>query len=217
MKLSERGVRPCGDKVIMPIFTEPEGATPLEPDEIEGLVHTHIETRDELNALESANIADCLVWLSSQSTLSLEEILSLDFARTLHEEMFSRVWSWAGNFRTTEKNIGCDPSQIRVNLYNLFEDIKCWIEFNHYESRELSARIHHQLVKIHPFPNGNGRHARIFTNCVREKGLGIEPIIWATGNIDRQGEERREYIDSLRQADQNNYQPLVSYLVDRGN
>ncbi len=141
MKLSERGGRPCGDKVVMPIFTKPEGATPLEPDEVEGLVHTHIETRDELNALENANIADCLVWLSSQSTLSLEEILSLDFARTLHEEMFSRVWSWAGNFRTTEKNIGCDPSQIRVNLYNLFEDIKCWIEFNHYESWELKFPV----------------------------------------------------------------------------
>lgn len=217
MKLSERGVRPYGGRTVMPIVTDQEGTTPLEPDEIEGLVPTHIETRDDLNALENANIADCLIWLSSQSTLSLDEILSLNFARTLHKEMFSKVWSWAGHFRTTEKNIGCDPRQIRVNLHNLLEDIKYWIEFNHYESQELSARIHHQLVKIHPFPNGNGRHARIFTNCVREKGLGIRPIIWATGNIDRQSEERQEYIDSLRQADQNNYQPLVSYLVDRGN
>ena len=217
MKLSEREANPCGDKVVMPIFTEPEGATPLDPDEIEGLIYTHIETRDELNALENANIADCLVWLSNQSTLSLEEILSLDFARALHKKMFNRVWAWAGGFRTTEKNIGCAPDQIRVNLHNLFEDIKCWIEFEHYGLLELSARIHHQLVKIHPFPNGNGRHARVFTNCLREKGLGLEPIIWATGNIDRQSEERREYLNSLRQADQNNYQPLISYLVDRGN
>ena len=127
------------------------------------------------------------------------------------------VWGWAGDFRTTEKNIGCAPNQIRVNLHNLFEDIKCWIEFEHYGLLELSARIHHQLVKIHPFPNGNGRHSRIFTNCLREKGLGLEPVIWATGNIDRQNEERREYIDSLRQADRNNYQPLISYLVGRGN
>lgn len=208
---------PSGGKSDMPIFTGPEGATPLEPDEIEGLVHTHIETRDELNALESANIADCLAWLSSQSTLSLEEILTLNFASTLHKEMFSKVWNWGGYFRTTEKNIGCDPSQISTNLHNLFEDIKCWIEFNHYESLELSARIHHQLVKIHPFPNGNGRHARIFTNCVREKGLGLGPILWAIGNIDQQSEERREYIDSLRLADQNNYQPLVNYLVGSGN
>ncbi len=217
MKLRERGGKPFGDKVVMSILTEAEGTTPLDPDEIEGLIHTHIETRDELNSLENANIADCLVWLSSQSPLSLEEILSLNFAMTLHKEMFSKVWSWAGNFRTTEKNIGCDPMQIRVNLYNLFEDVKCWIEFDHYKSLELSARIHHQLVKIHPFSNGNGRHARVFTNCVREKVLRIEPIIWATGNIDRQSEERQEYIDSLGQADQNNYQPLVSYLLARGN
>lgn len=201
----------------MPFITESDGATPLDPDEIEGLIQTHIETRDELNSLENANIADCLVWLSSQSALSLEEILSSEFAMKLHKEMFSKVWSWAGNFRTTEKNLGCDPRQIRVNLYNFFEDVKCWIKYNHYEPLELSARIHHQLVKIHPFPNGNGRHARIFTNCVRENGLGLDLIIWATGNIDRQNEERQKYIASLRQADKNNYQPLVSYLVAMGN
>jgi hypothetical protein len=32
MKLSEREGNPCGDKLVMPIFTEPEGATPLDPD-----------------------------------------------------------------------------------------------------------------------------------------------------------------------------------------
>jgi len=103
------------------------------------MVHTHTETRDELNALENANFADFLVWMSSQSTLSLEEILSLNFARTLHKGMFSKVWNWVDNFRTTEKNIGCDPRQIRVNLYNLLEDIKCWVEFDHYESLKLAA------------------------------------------------------------------------------
>lgn len=217
MKLNEKEAKSFGDKVDMTMFPEPEGATPLDPDENEGLLHTHIETRDELNALENANIADCLAWLSNQPSLSLETILSLKFTRTLHKEMFGKVWSWAGDFRTTEKNIGCDPRQISENLYNLLKDIKCWIEFEHYDALELSARIHHQLVKIHPFPNGNGRHARIFTNCVMEKGLGVLPIVWATGNIDQQNEERREYIDSLRQADQNNYQPLINYLVGRGN
>ena len=107
MKLSEREESPYGDKVVMPIFTEPEGATPLDLDEIEGLIYTHIETREELNAIESANIADCLAWLASQQNLSIEEILSLDFARLLHVKMFNRVWAWAGDFRTTEKSWLC--------------------------------------------------------------------------------------------------------------
>ncbi len=79
MKLRERGGKPFGDKVVMSILTEAEGATPLDPDEIEGLIHTHIETRDELNSLENANIADCLVWLSSQSPLSYRRYIVSKF------------------------------------------------------------------------------------------------------------------------------------------
>lgn len=201
----------------MEVFTGPDGATPLGLDEVEGLIYTHIENRDELNQLENANISDCLIWLSGLSNLLLEDILSLNFARALHKEMLNKVWRWAGDFRTTEKSFGCAPSKISVNIHDLFEDIMRWIEFKHYKTLELSARIHHQLVKIHPFPNGNGRHARIFTDIVREKGLGLEPLIWAVGNIDPPNDERREYINSLRQADQNNYLPLIDYLVDRGN
>lgn len=201
----------------MTIFDEPLGATPLGPDETAGLLMDHVETRDELNELENANILQGLHWLGALPKQTVDELLSMKFVEALHQRLFGEVWAWAGSYRHRELNIGCDPFQIRPNLYNLLEDMKCWIEFNHYDSLELSARIQHQMVKIHPFPNGNGRHSRIFTDCVRIMLLGQSPLIWSKGNLDNQTEERSQYISALRQADIGDYAPLIEYLRSRGN
>ncbi|MCA8892609.1 MAG: hypothetical protein KDA56_12485, partial [Hyphomonas sp.] len=45
------------------IIGEPDGATPLDPDELEGLRFDHITTRGELDELEQANIQTGLLWL----------------------------------------------------------------------------------------------------------------------------------------------------------
>jgi len=196
---------------------EPVGATPLDPDECEGLLHKHIETRAELNELENANIIQGLLWLRKQKNLSHDSLLSRDFILRLHRQLLGDTWEWAGRFRTRESNLGCDPLVIETNLHNLLEDIKCWIEFQHYPTLELSARIQHRLVQIHPFVNGNGRHTRIITDCVRQHLLKLPPLTWANGNLDQQNDERKAYIDCLRKADVGDYQALVNYLVDKGN
>ncbi len=201
----------------MTIFDEPNGATPLGPDEKAGLLMDHVETRDELNELENANILQGLGWLGTLPNQTADHLLSLAFVEELHNRLLGEVWGWAGSYRTRELNIGCDPFQIRPNLHNLLENIKCWIEFGHYDSLELSARIQHQLVKIHPFPNGNGRHSRIFTDGVRVMLLGKAPLTWSESNLDNQTKERNQYISALRQADRGDYEPLIEYLRSRGN
>ncbi|WP_246750152.1 hypothetical protein [Mesorhizobium caraganae] len=42
----------------------PEGATPLDPNELGGLKYKHITTQGELDELEQANIASGLRWLA---------------------------------------------------------------------------------------------------------------------------------------------------------
>ncbi len=103
----------------------PYGATPLDPDENEGLKHPHITTRGELDHLESANIAEGLIWLDKQKT---PDMLTDAFARKLHMKLFGEVWEWAGIYRTTEKNIGVDPLQISTQLRLLLDDVQYWIE-----------------------------------------------------------------------------------------
>ncbi|MFT5711700.1 MAG: Fic-DOC domain mobile mystery protein B [Glaciecola sp.] len=196
---------------------EPDGATPLGPDEKAGLLHTHVETRDELNELESANIMQGLAWAGSLRNVTVEQVMNRDFIEELHSRLFGEVWSWAGKYRTRELNIGCDPIYIGPNLHNLLEDIKTWIEFDHFSPLELSARVQHGLVKIHPFPNGNGRHSRIVTDCLRILVLGLPRMKWAAGNLEQQNEERRQYIHCLRKADGGDFAPFVAHLAALGN
>lgn len=196
---------------------EPEGATPLGPDERAGLLHTHVETRDELNELESANILQGILWASSLQLITVDQVLSRDFIVELHRKLFGDVWSWAGKYRTRELNIGCDPLQIGPKLHDFLEDIKAWIEFNHYPPLELAARVQHGLVKIHPFPNGNGRHSRLAADCLLMLAMGLPRIRWAAGNLEQQNEERRLYINCLRKADTGEFAPFIAYLEDLGN
>jgi Fic-DOC domain mobile mystery protein B len=187
-----------------------DGATPLDPDEMEGLKFPHIQTRGELNELEQQNIQDGYKWLTRQR--KHKDILSERFLLDLHKQMLGKVWSWAGSFRRTEKNIGVDPLLIGVELRNLLEDAKYWVGYGTYNREEFAARFHHRLVKIHLFPNGNGRHARIVTDVILESILHVLPIKWSANTLDIEGEHRQNYINTLRSADNNNYQPLIDFV-----
>ncbi|MDH5379094.1 MAG: mobile mystery protein B [Gammaproteobacteria bacterium] len=191
-------------------FDYPNGATPLDPNETEGLKHPHAETRAELDQLEQQNIQDGYRWIASQR--KYKNFLQEDFVLALHEKLFGSVWSWAGAFRDTEKNIGVDKFQIGVELKNLLDDAQYWVEHCTYGREEFAARFHHRLVKIHPFPNGNGRHARILTDVVLEKLLGLAPINWGAGELNGECDHRNHYIQALRAADKNDYGPLIEFV-----
>lgn len=62
---------------------EPDGATPLDPDELAGLRLDSIDTRDDLNRVEQANIIDGLRWLNRQRN---SNILTESFLRELHRQ-----------------------------------------------------------------------------------------------------------------------------------
>ena len=176
-----------------------EGATPLDPDELLGLKLKHITTRNQLDELEQANIVSGLLWLKKNS--NRDDVLTINFALDLHKALFKEVWKWAGTFRRTKKNIGDDPLQVTVNLRNLLDDLAAWIEFDTYPPQEAVLRFHHQLVKIHPFPNGNGRFSRIYTDLVAKNLFEIAPISWGGKALDTMTETRSKYIRALRIAD----------------
>ncbi|PCJ61505.1 MAG: cell filamentation protein Fic [Rhodospirillaceae bacterium] len=187
----------------------PEGATPLDPDEMEGLKFKHVTTRGELDQLEQANIQNGLVWLSHSRE---KDILSEAFVRKLHEQLFGEVWKWAGSFRRTGKNIGVDPLAISVELRTLLDDMRYWAEHDTYPEMEAAIRFHHRLVFIHPFPDGNGRHARIMTDAVLQKIFDKEPIDWSGGHdLQAMNERRTEYIVALRAADRGDYVPIFKF------
>lgn len=198
-----------------PAREEPDGATPLDPDEREGLRYRHITNRAELNHLEQANIQSGLAWLRrTRHTDRLTEA----FVRDLHRHLFGEVWRWAGSFRQTEKNIGVDPLQIAVRLRALLDDARFWAEHATYAPLEAGARFHHRLVQIHLFPNGNGRHARIAADQYLRWHLSHPPIDWDAGHdLVNSSERRNAYIRALRAADAQDYSKLFRFVgFERG-
>jgi Fic-DOC domain mobile mystery protein B len=190
----------------------PEGATPLDPNELGGLKHKHITTQGELDQLEQANIESGLRWLGRQRA----HVLTDDFAITLHKRLFRDVWDWAGTFRTTGKNIGIGPIHIPVELRTLMGDAQYWADNKTYSPSEAAIRLHHRLVKIHPFPNGNGRHARIMADSVLDRVYHAKPIDWAGGHdLQKMNERRTAYIAALRAADQGDMGPLIKFVGPR--
>ncbi|CCV08087.1 conserved hypothetical protein [Mesorhizobium metallidurans STM 2683] len=188
----------------------PEGATPLDPNELAGLKHRHITTQGELDELEQANIASGLRWLAR---MRRRDILTDGFAIELHRRLFGEVWSWAGDFRKTGKNIGADPARIAMQLRAVMDDARYWAEHGTYRPVEMAARLHHRLVWVHPFVNGNGRHARIMADIALEKIYGTASIDWTLGlDLQRMNERRAAYIAALKAADKHDIAPLLAFV-----
>ena len=188
----------------------PDGTTPLDADELEGLRFKHVSTRGELNQLEQANILEGMDWLKKQKSPA---VLTEDFVRNLHQKLFGKVWKWAGSFRETEKNIGVDPTQVAMQLRQLLDDTRYWIEHETYPPKELAARFHHKLVYIHLFPNGNGRHARLMADTLLTKLMATPSIDWAGGySLENMNERRAQYIAALRAADKHDFSELLAFV-----
>lgn len=194
------------------MFDTPYGATPIDPSEAEGLKIKNISTRAQLDQFEAAGVSAGRLWLERRKGV---DTLTDEFVRILHKKLFGAVWSWAGTYRNTEKNIGIDPSQVSVQVRLLMDDAKCWVENKTYDRLEFAARFHHRLVNIHPFPNGNGRHARIITNGILRNAMNEKPVVWGQGRLHviTDNEERRIYIDALRKGDEGDVRPLIEYLT----
>lgn len=183
------------------------GATPLNADELSSLLPKHIRTQKELNEWEQLNILQGESWTRQQR----KDILTEGFLCKLHKKMFDNTWSWAGRFRTSNKNIGADWQQITLQIRLLLDNVKYQIENQTYPPDELAARFHHRLVSIHPFPNGNGRHARLCADLLIQK-LGSPKFSWGGRNLIEATETRKKYIKALRAADHHNFHPLLEFI-----
>ena len=188
------------------LFDEPDNATLLTPEEQRDLIPAHIAYRSELNEAEHANIARGQDWALSRKRDPLTEKFILD----LHRRMLGNVWKWAGKFRKSERNLGLPFYEIPVALRQLLDDTKAWIEYNTYPPDEIAVRLHHRLVQIHPFPNGNGRHARLAADLLVMR-LGRERFSWGRESLDNAGSVRQRYIAALQAADRRDIGPLLAF------
>jgi len=90
-------------------------------------------------------------------------------------------------------------------------DFNYWIENDTYPPDEIAIRLKHRLVSIHCFPNGNGRHSRIMADIIIESIFGKEVFTWNDSNLVKPDNARKEYIDSIKKADNGTIEPLLEF------
>ncbi len=190
-----------------PLVETDDAYTPLSPEEQEGLIPSYITLRSELNEAEQANILEAEDWAFKRKRNVLTEKFLID----LHKRMFGNVWKWAGSYRQTGKNIGVDAYRIPMELRQLLDDVRFWINNNTFPPDEITVRFHHRLVWIHLFPNGNGRHARTSADLLLVS-MGQSRFTWGRENLVDANETRKTYIAMLRSADQHDYSPLLDFV-----
>ena len=195
----------------MPKFETPEGATPIG--DADGLL-LPVETMADLSAAESENVLKATTKRLGRRNNPKRRWLTEELLRTVHAEMYGDVWVWAGRYRDVELNIGVPHHRIREEIRKLCDDVWFWDS----EAKdppdvlERACRLHHRLAWIHPFQNGNGRHARLISDMyLRAHGLPLP--VWPSADIARKGGARDEYLAALRAADQDDFAPLGRMLT----
>jgi fido (protein-threonine AMPylation protein) len=174
-----------------------------------GLKIKTIKTRRQLNEAEFESILRVTEkYLLSKPSHKLAPF-TFGWLLDLHREMLGSIWSWAGEIRTTHKNIGVSPNIVPAEL----GVIAIESEKRHSETGELviatAAEFHHRAVWVHPFEDGNGRWARLLANIwlmQHDQAVTIWP---ATDLRDNESPIRGEYIAAMKQADLRNYGPLI--------
>jgi len=197
------------------LFDGPAGATPIDPDDAKGLIPTWVATRADLNSAEQENIVKALMWASSRGgPHSLGSLLTEKTIKTVHRRMFGDVWKWAGDYRKHDTNMGAPWAYVPDRVRDLLADVHAQTvdrETMPWSADEVAVRFHHRLVVIHPFPNGNGRHARLAADLL--VALLGEPVFsWGAQNLNEAGAARAAYLDALRRADSSlDYEPLLAF------
>jgi len=187
-----------------------DGQTPLSEEEKDGLKIHSITTREELDEFEQLNIEKAIQWTFGKN-LKAEQLLSEKFIKDLHRRMYGDVWKWAGTFRKSEKNLGIKSYLIPVQLKQLLDDTIFWSKNNSYPPAELAIRFKHQLVSIHCFPNGNGRHSRLMADLIMEKLFQQSFFTWGSNSLIKANETRKNYINAVKNADNYDIQPLITF------
>jgi len=179
-----------------------DGNTPIQPEEAEQLI-PRISTMRELNEYEVLNILRAREWAFDSRTMKSTDPLEEPYVRELHHRMFDNVWKWAGTYRQTERNIGCDPKEILQRIPQLLANTQYWLDNKTFSTDEALLRFHHQMTRIHPFANGNGRHARMVADVVAVK-CGRAEFSWGAGkDLVAKGDARAVYLAALRTLDAN--------------
>lgn len=197
----------------MPEGTRPSGATP--GGDASGLIRTELTIPAARHAAEAESIDQAYVkyvYRARRKTRGSRWLVD-EYIRKVHRAMFGSIWDWAGKYRTIRLNLGAEPHQIAEQIQRLCGDFHHW-DMSDMPVLEVAARLQHRLTWIHPFKNGNGRHARLMTDIfLHSRGHPLPR--WPQIQLMAQGDDvRQAYIEAMKLADLGDFSALAQFIED---
>lgn len=197
----------------MGLEDERDGQTLIDPSGLLEHLRGKIFTRNELDEQEGPNIRKATVKYLSAVPTPDEAPFHVQWVLDVHCDMFCDVWEWAGVPRQRPTNMAAFESPahcILGDLQDLLNALHSWTGFG-WSLIEQAAKLHHGAVRIHPFPNGNGRWSRMLANIWLLRNEA--PIVEWPADLTKEKEEKspihKEYLEAIRAADQCNFDPLI--------
>jgi Fic family protein len=161
----------------------------------------HLEARDHYDALQF--LYECV-------ETRRPETLSEVFIRSIHQLVVRNSdREWAGRYRTGNVIItGAnhrppDASTVPALMRQLIVMVRRWSKGR--TPIEVAALLHHGIVNIHPFFDGNGRTARLMMNLLlMQAGYPIAMIL---------RNDRKKYYRVLSEGDRGRLAPFVRFVA----
>jgi len=133
--------------------------------------------------------------------------------KRIHKEIFGGLYEWAGEYRS--KDLSKDGFVFTRAVYidehmgklsrDLLEKNTPPGEMTRHQLTLLLAKIHDELILIHPFREGNGRAVRLFINLIAQQA-GYEGLDFA--HINESGREYDRYIAAVQAGLRADYEPM---------
>lgn len=180
------------------------GETPIDPSHLKD---RSITTRLELYRAEALNIRKAHVKYLAATPSKRLAPFDYSWLLRLHQEMYGDVWTWAGQLRQEDLNLGVTWSQVSEQVFALIEDLHCWGKSG-MPLLEQAVQLHYRAVWIHPFKNGNGRWARLLANIWLKRHKG-PLVLWPEETIAHESVVRNDYLQALKSADGGDFGPLL--------
>ncbi|KKP80383.1 MAG: cell filamentation protein Fic [Candidatus Moranbacteria bacterium RIFOXYA12_FULL_35_19] len=160
--------------------------------------------------LEAKSHKEALEYLYSLVENGKNNTVSERFIRSLNQIVMQDIdKEWAGKYRNSGVVIGGadhKPPEA-LEIPRLMQNLIGWVGDNKKKMHpvELASIVHHKLVFIHPFFDGNGRTSRLTMNIVlMQSGF---PLVIVLKN------DRKRYYRSLSLADKGDYVPFVNFIA----
>ena len=195
--------------------TKTPDATP--GDDASGLIQKQLTDRRARNAAELDAISRAYnkhIYRARRKRAGTEWLTD-ELIRRVHFDMFGEIWEWAGKYRTDSVNIGVDFHLIPEQIKLLCGDFNYWNSAKGaMPPLEIAARVQNRLTRIHPFINGNGRHARLITDIFFHSVKHPLPK-WQQIQLMSEGDQvRARYIEAMKAADKEDYRELMAFMKE---